>query len=337
MKLSVIVPVYNVEAYLHRCIDSILTSSFQDFELILVDDGSEDRCPSICDEYATKDARIQVIHQANKGLSEARNAGLDVATGEYIGFIDSDDYISKEMYRTLIKNIEMYDADISTIGYIQVTPNEEEVSRFPHITADTLYQRKDFLENFYPENRFIIAAPVWNKIYRRTLFEKCRFPSGKLYEDSLIQLPLYDLCKKIIISKEHGYYYTVERPQSIMNSSFSLKNFHLMELGAANYDFFQKREMDTQKEYALDAYTNHFLWCYFSVHRINNTLKKQLKPYQRAFYRHLFLIMRNTKICSMKKLIVLLVLFNIPIAFSLTRKYFPESLPPTLRILTQPR
>ena len=125
MKLSVVVPVYKVEKYLARCIESILEQSFADFELILVDDGSPDRCPAICDEYAQKDDRIKVIHQTNRGLSSARNAGIECASGEYIAFIDSDDFISKNMFSILMQNALDHQADISGCCAVLVAEDAE--------------------------------------------------------------------------------------------------------------------------------------------------------------------------------------------------------------------
>ena len=118
--LSIIVPVYDVERYLQKCIDSILAQTFTDFELILVDDGSPDNCPALCDAAAAKDARIRVLHQKNGGLSAARNAGLDVARGEWIGFVDSDDYISPEMYEILYKAVQSTGSDLALCDYVKV-------------------------------------------------------------------------------------------------------------------------------------------------------------------------------------------------------------------------
>ena len=129
--LSIIVPVYKVENYLQKCIDSILAQTFTDFELILVEDGSPDGCPALCDAAAAKDARIRVLHQKNGGLSAARNAGLDVARGEWIGFVDSDDYIAPEMYETLYKAVQSTGADLALCDYAEV----DEAGR-PAMSAD---------------------------------------------------------------------------------------------------------------------------------------------------------------------------------------------------------
>ena len=130
-KISIIVPVYKVEPYIHKCIDSILNQTFKEFELILVDDGSPDNCGNICDEYAKKDNRVRVIHKENGGISSARNIGLDVSNGEYIGFVDSDDYIKLDMYERLYNSCKVNNADISIIGTIEVDENGKKL--YEHI------------------------------------------------------------------------------------------------------------------------------------------------------------------------------------------------------------
>ena len=123
-KISIIVPIYNVEKYLDKCVSSILNQTFTDFELLLVDDGSPDRCGEMCDEYAKKDSRVKVIHRKNGGLSAARNSGIDAACGKYIGFIDSDDYIEENMYEHLYDVITKYDADIACGGIFDTYPTK---------------------------------------------------------------------------------------------------------------------------------------------------------------------------------------------------------------------
>lgn len=119
-EISIIVPVYNVEKYLDKCVNSILNQTFQDFELILVDDGSPDNCGEMCDDYAARDKRVTVIHQVNGGLSAARNAGIEIAKGRYLGFVDSDDYIAEDMYELLYNNLKNEDADLATVGFLDV-------------------------------------------------------------------------------------------------------------------------------------------------------------------------------------------------------------------------
>lgn len=222
MKLSIIVPVYKVEPYLRRCVDSILAQTFRDFEVILVDDGSPYNCGVVCDEYAAKDERVKVIHKANGGISSARNAGLDIAQGDYIGFVDSDDYIAPDMYETLLELSERTIADISAVGFTEVAETGDVIRRWEGLAADRVYKRKDFICGFFPDYFWKIMPNVWNKIFRKTLFESIRFPVNRIYEDACIQLPLYDLCESIAVSERYCYFYTI-REGSIMRSSFSEK------------------------------------------------------------------------------------------------------------------
>ena len=180
--LSIIVPVYKVENYLQKCIDSILAQTFTDFELILVEDGSPDGCPALCDAAAAKDARIRVLHQKNGGLSAARNAGLDVARGEWIGFVDSDDYIAPEMYETLYKAVQNTGADLALCDYAAV--DEAGIPCLPPYTglAQRIFTGRELLKRATNT----MAQPAWNKLYRRVIFAQLRYPEGKLNEDIFV-------------------------------------------------------------------------------------------------------------------------------------------------------
>ncbi len=182
-ELSIIVPVYKVEPYLPKCIDSILAQTFTDFELILIDDGSPDRCGEICDEYAAKDSRIVVIHQENKGVSAARNAGLDIAKGEYIGFVDSDDWIEKTMYKRLISIMQADDTDIAICGCKQRKESGEFL--YNDFFNEGSYNHDQLL-------RAMISIPnpiggvLWNKLFKRRIIGSLRFCENmKNCEDGL--------------------------------------------------------------------------------------------------------------------------------------------------------
>lgn len=213
MKLSIIVPVYNVEKYLHECLESILGQKFTDYELILVDDGSTDRCGTICDDYARKDARIRVIHRENGGLSAARNTGLDTAQGDYIAFVDADDHIGKGF---LARAMQLADADETPADIIEMPVEVYYNSPTRH------YLYGDSLDNdrtcHFPqswttwiETEGITHTYAWNKLYRSKLFRKLRFPEGRTFED-LHTIP--KLMKKARIvtfcgptTAEERYYY----------------------------------------------------------------------------------------------------------------------------------
>ena len=209
--ISVIIPVYNVEKYLDKCIRSVVKQTYKNLEIILVDDGSPDQCGALCDKWAEKDERIRVIHKANGGLSDARNAGLDVASGVYIGFVDSDDYIHPEMYQRLYEKIKKYNGDMAVCGFYWVDEQSDTVNRTAKITAEGIVEKKDAIKNICFMNTFIV---VWNKLYKKELFFNLRFQYGKFAEDLFIMPNLYNKCKRII-SVFGYYYYYVETRNSI--------------------------------------------------------------------------------------------------------------------------
>ena len=226
-KISVVVPVYKVEEYLEECVQSILRQSYEDFELILVDDGSPDSCGESCDEYAKKDARVRVIHKDNGGLSDARNFGINVAAGEYISFIDSDDFVTDNYLEYLLTAAEKYDADmvcsnhttfpdkIGTAGPDRMG-NTFDVKEFS--TEEAL---RDFLLNRTQYTN------VWAKLYRRELLESIRFPVGKLSEDEYTTYRLILKAKKVVCLPQRIYYYRL-RAGSIVHS-FSEERFEVVD------------------------------------------------------------------------------------------------------------
>lgn len=215
--ITVIVPIYKVEKYLSICIESILKQTYTNIEIILVDDGSPDKCGQICDEYAIKDHRIQVIHKTNGGLSDARNVALDVAKGEYITFVDSDDYIAQDYVEYLWHILNKNDADISAMldkhfidgKTLTIFTKEDKVS---------VISPKDYLcKLFYQTN---VTTGAQAKLYKKELFKNIRFPKGLLYEDLLTIYKLVNNCNRIAISDHISYFYR-ERPGSIIGSPFN--------------------------------------------------------------------------------------------------------------------
>lgn len=201
-KISVIVPVYNVEKYLNRCIDSILDQTFVDFECILVDDGSPDNCGKICDEYANKDERIRVIHKENGGLSDARNAGIESAQGEYLSFIDSDDWIHPQMLEILYDGIVKNDVMLSVCAY-EETKDEKPFEKIENVNFD-IRNGIDFLTE---DN--VTAVVAWNKLYNKNLFEDIRYPIGKLHEDEFVTYKILYKAGNIAFCNEKMYMYFV--------------------------------------------------------------------------------------------------------------------------------
>lgn len=219
-EISIIVPVYKVEAYLRKCVDSILAQTFQDFELILVDDGSPDSCPAICDEYEHKDIRVRVLHKPNGGLSDARNAGLAVARGRYVGFIDSDDWISEDMFELLYQAIKEHDADIAVSCHYTVTDNQP--------TRMNDFGRTAVLNQFQAIGEILkdreIKSYAWDKLYKTELFTNndILYPVGFNYEDIYATYQLFMHASKVVLVNEPTYYYL--RRDSGITGSTSLRN-----------------------------------------------------------------------------------------------------------------
>ncbi|REC32093.1 glycosyl transferase family 2 [Enterococcus pseudoavium] len=227
-EISIIVPVYNVEKYLEKCINSILKQTFTDFELILVDDGSPDNSGAICDQYAEKDARVKVIHKENGGLSDARNAGIEVAKGKYLGFVDSDDYIADDMYGLLYNNIVKEGADMSICGIYDVYEGKKPIEKERIIK--TVSSLEAMILIFEGNN---ISVHAVNKLYKREVFKDVRYPVGKYHEDSFVIVDILDSCDKVVIDSIQKYYY-IHRSDSINTEKFSMKQFDFIEAWEAN-------------------------------------------------------------------------------------------------------
>ena len=218
--ISVIVPIYNVEKYLERCIESITNQTYKNLEIILVDDGSNDFSGKICDKYSKKDRRIKVIHKKNEGLSEARNSGLEIARGEYIGFVDSDDYIETNMYEYLLSLLKINNADISVCGFQKVWDDIKSRKEENTIIENNniVLKSKDAIE--YIVDDHILKSYAWNKLYKRSLFIDIKYPKGLKMEDVATTYKLIYKSKIVVIGKESKYYYT-QRKGSILNSKKS--------------------------------------------------------------------------------------------------------------------
>lgn len=323
--ISVIVPVYNVEEYLERCVDSILRQTYTNLEVILVDDGSTDNCPQICEQYASFDKRVRVIHQSNGGLFAARNAGIDAAKGEYLSFIDSDDFISEDMYTSLYGNLKKYDADIAACGMERIGENNESMGTWPSSAEFHVFYREDFIENFYPENRLLLAASVCNKLYKKRIFEKIRFPVGKIFEDSFITLSTFDQCRCIVLDS-NPYYKYFQRDGSIMHCNYSEKNMQLIDLAYEQYSFMKQKGLKVQCEYSLEIVVNNYLKNLLAVCMQYHEYKNEIKPYRKKFNKLLSAVLINRKICKMKKIAVMSVYLSPILSNYICKRYFPECL-----------
>ena len=226
--ISVVVPVYKVEKYLDHCVKSIVEQSYRNLEIILVDDGSPDRCPLKCNEWAKRDDRIRVIHKQNGGLSDARNTGLQMATGNYISFIDSDDWISMDFYENLYRSITESNAQIAASGIVWAYNDHLQYDKFTY--NQQIFSPEEALKTLIQGRGFYAVA--WNKLYKKTLFEGIEFPVGRLHEDEFVTYRLVGKATKLALCQNVIYYYR-QREGSIMQE-WSIK--HLDALDA----FFQR-------------------------------------------------------------------------------------------------
>lgn len=203
MKLSIVVPVYNVEATLGRCLQSIVGQNYHDFEVILVDDGSPDGCPQLCDEWAARDDRIRAIHQPNGGLSAARNTGIGQARGEYITFVDSDDYLAPDTYEQVMPLTATADIVEFPLYRHFGSPKQALVSFEPHTYTD--------MKAYWLEGQAYIHSYAWNKIYRRQLFNDVHFPEGRVFEDAATLPLLLQKARQVTTTNRGLYYYCMNK------------------------------------------------------------------------------------------------------------------------------
>lgn len=237
--VSVIVPIYMVEEYLERCIASIVKQSYKNLEIILVDDGSKDNCPAICDSWAKKDSRIVVIHRKNGGLSAARNSGIEVAKGEYLAFVDSDDFIAEDFIETLLQACKETGSEIAQCRYEYVsgdvvTKEKEEVE--PRET----FSGKEMIKGMsWKDGAYNVVA--WNKLYKKTVFEGVRYPEGRIHEDEATTHKLFYNAKQVAFVYRFLYgYYT--GGESITRNRFSMKRLDWEWAVSQRLEFLKERE-----------------------------------------------------------------------------------------------
>ena len=292
--ISVIVPVYKVEKYLKRCIDSILAQTFQDFELILVDDGSPDNCGAICDDYAKQDPRIIAIHQENQGLSAARNAGIDWvfanSNSQWFHFIDSDDWVHPQILEKLLDANLSLGTDVSICEYIRTTSDSFEhlpIAKSPVVyTWDDLFQ-KSWLANY-----------AWGKLYHRDCFQSIRYPVGKIYEDIFTTYKtLYN--RSISVLWAPCYYYFIA-PGSLTQAAWSPKRMDRLEALESQIRFFERINNRELLVNTLNSYLHGCIRMLFQIYRLKD--HRSYKEYKRICFRK---ISHTIKYCIKEKVTLL--------------------------------
>lgn len=315
-EISIIVPVYNVEKYLKKCIDSILNQTFTDFELILVDDGSTDNSVAICDKYVNMDNRIKVIHKENCGVSAARNTGVESAIGNYIGFVDNDDYIDKDMYELLYNDIISEGADISICGMYECF--KDKMTKQSKVEGRYVFNNIEALKEVM-ESKIFSVNPV-NKLYKKDLFKGLKYPDGKLSEDAFITPLLIMKAKKVVFNSEAKYYY-VRRMESITTSGFKQIDFSVVEAYRGHFEWIKEKlpELKPQAEF-------RYLWSYFCV--LDKMILSNKVLYNKEDFNKIVKIIRKNiiNICFNKcfslkrKLAAIILFFNKKIYKKLTIK-----------------
>ena len=256
-EVSIIVPVYQVEKYIRQCVDSILAQTFTDFELILVDDGSKDQSGQICDEYASVDARVKVIHKENGGLSDARNKGMDQINGNYFMFVDSDDYIAPTMIECLHKSIMSNNADIAACNFLYFFENDRKKDFSTNIKSEILTGREVFY-NRKNERNYGIWTVAWNKLYKRETCGKVRFRFGKYHEDEFWANDIYQMNIRVVTIPECLYYYR-QRDDSIMGKKSIARDFDIIEAFHERICIYLRDETYADQAYKVLIYSLEYL------------------------------------------------------------------------------
>lgn len=238
--VSVIVPVYNVERQLDRCVNSIVGQDYDNLEIILVDDGSPDQCPVKCDAWAEQDSRITVIHQKNGGLSAARNAGLDVMAGAYVAFVDSDDYVEPDYISRMLDAAQRHHADMVVCSIKHEDEHAVPSSRNHSIVErDTVISGREGL-HYLGGDTAADYVTAWNKLYAVRLWQEIRFPAGKLHEDEFTTYKIMDCCKTVVVVPDQLYHY-VQNDGSIMHTTYSIRNLDRLEAWTQRLRYYRSR------------------------------------------------------------------------------------------------
>ena len=302
--ISVIVPVYNMQNFLSQCIESIINQTYENLEIILVDDGSTDGSSKICDEYAQKDKRVTVIHKENGGLSDARNFGLAVATGDYISFVDSDDYIHPQMYEILLYFAKKENSDMVTCAYER---DDESIFQTKIVISDIMSACFDGHRNF---DQIIDFANVvaWCRLYKKTVFDGITFPVGKLHEDEYTIHRILYKCKNVVCLREKLYFY--RRNNNSITSTLTERHIHdALNAFEDRIDFALEHNWLELLPSALRRYPEYCFYAYNTIKeqkdknylcilkKIRQNLKNIIKKYGKKNFSRKYICFSNGILC----------------------------------------
>lgn len=249
-KVSIIVPVYKVEKYLEECLESLENQTYTNFEIILCDDESPDKCPKICDEYAQKDTRFKVLHKKNGGAASARNAGLEIATGEYIGFVDSDDLVNVQYIEKLVNNLEESEADISVCGYFNLNKvSAEKIA----IEKTGIYSEVEFLNRFLWDWK---CGLLWNKLFKAEVLKNVRFAEGHVIDDEFFTYKAVMNSKKVVVADEPLIYYRLRSSGVMTQGKIERQLSDRMEYLTERFELVTKRYPELYLDYLYNMADN---------------------------------------------------------------------------------
>ena len=253
--ISIIVPIYGVEAYLDKCVTSLIHQTYHHLEIILVDDGSPDNCPQLCDDWAKKDGRIKVIHKKNGGLSDARNAGMAVATGEWIAFIDSDDWIENDAFEKMYLRSQADESDVVSCGVKWVNEDDSVINEVT-VSQEEVLDTKSAMREIIVDGK--LKQHVWNKLYKRSLIADIPFEKGKYHEDVFWSYQVFGRAKKVSLMTESFYHY-IQRSDSIMGESYSPKRLDALDAAYLRCEYVKENFPDLYEQ-ALLSYINSCMY-----------------------------------------------------------------------------
>lgn len=287
--ISVIIPVYNVEKYLEKCLESVCNQTYKDLEIILIDDGSTDSSGSICDRYAKLDSRVKVIHRENMGLAYTRNQGLDLASGEYIAWCDSDDYWHPQMLELLMDMMTKEDAEVACCKYIDVPESYKE--NFEYIDEQTckfsIYENEEEKLDFIYRKYNLLATTIWNKLYKASLWEGVRAPKGiRIYEDETMTfIPCYNANRLVFVDKELYFRLKREDGSSITDQGFSPKRLERLKSLEYRVQYFEEKRDCRFLAQAFFAYKEDLLVIMKQIEKSKEYDGSMLKPYMSDYRR----------------------------------------------------
>lgn len=307
--ITIIVPVYNVENYLIKCIESLINQTYTNLEILLINDGSTDNSLKICEEYSMVDKRIKVFNKENGGLSDARNYGIEHSRGKYLLFVDSDDYIHTQAIEILYSSLKKNLADISFAKTKNVYENDQFIIKNINISNynEILYDPKSFYFKMYSLNS-VDYNIIPNRLYKKSLFSDIRFPVGKLHEDSFTLYKLIFKCTRIVEINENLYFYLM-RENSIMHSQAGISNFDFLDVPKVQMDFYYKHKL-------YDVYRRCAFFNFLGLVNTKFTYNFDTRSYLINLY--------NRKKLGFLKIIIFLYLhfpFIIDIPYTLYKKY----------------